>query len=1144
MPTYIIRTITLSVYIILSSVIFADAKENSFETITTRNGLSDNEIRSISDDGRGFLWLGTNEGLNRYDGYGVTVYNSNPFDSTALSGNRIWDIYKDFDGDIWAVTDKGLDLYVYGKDEFVRFQTASKPTYITQDNDGLLWVATLNTGLYTINKTTGEKNNHVFHPGDPYSLSSNNFDETQFRPIVVDTSGNVWIGTLDGLNYYRKDKDIFIRFRSSVSAQNTISDNTIKTLLVMNGDVWIGTHKGLDKIHIGDLSITRYAGSGWISILNSYSVNQLVSFKPGTPFKGFWIATTSGLVFYNEAFNMFADVEWYNLFGQYVKSIYEGVNGDIWIDVLAFKGLIRFSTENFFVMNGFAQDGDFEMVQPDPDKQLAISSGDITDFYVDGFNNVWAATKNGLNRLVKTQKSFESFDPKTSRIRGMNIRALQVAGDKSIWVGHEKGVDHLSGSLELIKSYDSDPTNINSLLTNETGLLSVAPNGEGVWVSSQYGGLTFVDLKTNKFKRFIKFIDSKTGEELAGRVNTIFHDKKDITWFATHEGVSKHRFENRGGKKFDLFEVYKLASNPNKGFLSNVTSILRDSKNEIWVGTQSNGLFRINSDEMEELAHYIFDKKDLKSFSSNAVKTIYEDRDGNIWIGSAGEGLYRYNRDRDNFDRFSVKDGLSSNTVVSIISDKTGDIWLGTRKGLVKMVVKDKTFQTYSGSDGLPSDIFNDRAIGIDADGGLFFGSVSGLAKIDPQNIVINNKAPNLAISSIQSIDYDGNISPVDFSSGKIEIGPTIQTINIEFVGISFNKSLKNQYQYTLDKYLNNWVMNKNSRTATFQGLDVGEYTFKFKASNNDGVWNEIPHTLSMQVKPPFWKTWYAYTGYVFAFIGLGFSGFFGMDKYRRKTLDEDRKDKELSDAREFQLRMVAKEIPDFEGVDIKAFMRTSTEVGGDYYDFFELEDGSFYAVCGDATGHGSQSGMMVSITKAGLASLDLKSPDKILNKLNRVVRRIDTGRLRMSLSVCIFRENRVHISSAAMPPAYLYSSRKGKVEEIQICNLPLGGLANETFNEEVRPFTPGDVLVLLSDGLPEAPNSAGNLLDYPAVKACIEQGAHKGASHVKQSLVALADDWLKGNQNPDDITFIVFEKNPNVHKKKKKEVQIPQATA
>ena len=475
--------------------------------------------------------------------------------------------------------------------------------------------------------------------------------------------------------------------------------------------------------------------------------------------------------------------------------------------------------------------------------------------------------------------------------------------------------------------------------------------------------------------------------------------------------------------------------------------------------------------------------------------------------------------------------------MLSIIDDKEGSIWVGTRRG-VSRLLNNNQFQSFEISDGLPANIFNDRSIAMNSKGEVYFGSVSGLTSVDPKLIVTNNETPKLAISNIEAIDYEGNKYPVDFSDNQFSIDHTIQTINIDFVGLTFNKATKNQYQYTLDNYLSNWVNNNNNRSAAFQGLDAGQYTFQFKASNNDGVWEDEPYSINMRVKPPIWETWYAYTFYFFGLIGLGASGFVGADKYRRKTQESNRKDQELADAREFQLRMVAKEIPDFDGIDIKAFMRTSTEVGGDYYDFFQMDDGSFYAVCGDATGHGSQSGMMVSITKAGLAGMDLNSPDQILNKLNKVVRRVDTGRLRMSLTVCIFRDNHVHISAAAMPPAYLYSSRKNTVEEIEICNLPLGGLSNETFDEVVKSFDEGDVLVLLSDGLPEAPDLDGKVLDYPAVQECIEKTAYKGAATVKRSLIELADGWLKGGQNPDDITFVVFEKNRQ--KRKKKEISLP----
>ena len=620
----------VSVIILVCTLLSADVNDFRFEVITTRNGLSDNEISAISNDGRGFIWLGTNEGLNRYDGYDVTVYNSNPFDATALSGNRIWDIYKDTSGDIWALTDKGLDRYIYGKNKFRRFRTESRPTFVTQDFEGILWVATENNGLYSINKETGESKNYIFDPSDPYSISSNQFDQEQFNSIVVDTSGNLWVGTLNGLNYYHKEKDFFQRFKSAGNPNepNYISDNHINTLMVRDNDVYIGTPRGLDKLHIGDFSITHYAGTQWFSALNSYSVNQILDFGPQASMAGFWVSTTTGMVFYNAAFDMFEDLAWDYLFGQYIKSAFVDPSGNLWIDVLAFPGLVHFNTSSFFANSGLFNETDFQLLQPNTEGVLikvvepeSISNAEVNDLFIDDFKNIWVGTQMGLNHLIKSTKSFVSFTSESSKIKGANIRSVKIAKDNSLWISHEKGLDHLSDNQNLIKHYTSDPTNINSLLTEETNALEITVDGR-VWAASQFQGMTLIDPSKNQFKRYNKIIDHQSAVELEGKINVIYEDR-GVMWFATHEGLAK--LSIRKGK--DEFSVYKFDLAPEKEFLSNPTALLRDNTtNEFWVGTESNGLFKINDDKMVMTIHYVLDENDEKSFSSNAVKTIYEDK--------------------------------------------------------------------------------------------------------------------------------------------------------------------------------------------------------------------------------------------------------------------------------------------------------------------------------------------------------------------------------------------------------------------------------------------------------------------------------------------------------------------------------------
>jgi len=251
-------------------------------------------------------------------------------------------------------------------------------------------------------------------------------------------------------------------------------------------------------------------------------------------------------------------------------------------------------------------------------------------------------------------------------------------------------------------------------------------------------------------------------------------------------------------------------------------------------------------------------------------------------------------------------------------------------------------------------------------------------------------------------------------------------------------------------------------------------------------------------------------------------------EKERIRQIEEERKNKELKAASDLQQSLLPKENPKRSDLDIATFIRSSTEVGGDYYDFFPQDNGSLFSVCGDATGHGVSSGMMVSITKAGLNGIDLLAPNVILQKLNNVVKKVDLGTLRMSLNIVEISDKELNMSSAAMPPIYLYKASSNTVEELMQSGLPLGGLKDETFNLITRTFEYGDVLIQLSDGLPEAPNAKGELYDYDRLKALIQSSGHLSAQKIIDVLIESVDQWLEGMRNPDDITLVVIKKiNP-----------------
>ena len=247
--------------------------------------------------------------------------------------------------------------------------------------------------------------------------------------------------------------------------------------------------------------------------------------------------------------------------------------------------------------------------------------------------------------------------------------------------------------------------------------------------------------------------------------------------------------------------------------------------------------------------------------------------------------------------------------------------------------------------------------------------------------------------------------------------------------------------------------------------------------------------------------------------------------KKKIKQFEDNRKTQELEVAKALQLSFLPKSLPIRNDLEIAAFMRSSTEVGGDYYDFITQQDGSVFSICGDATGHGVASGMMVSVTKTGLNSINELAPNILLKKLNQVIKKLDLGKLRMSLNIVKIAENKIFITSAAMPPLFLYKASTEQVEEILQINLPLGSLNTESFELIERNFEKGDVLLQLSDGLPEAPNKNDELFDYHRVQSFLALHGKNSATQIKTSLIESADNWLQGANNPDDITFIVIKK-------------------
>ncbi len=385
--------------------------------------------------------------------------------------------------------------------------------------------------------------------------------------------------------------------------------------------------------------------------------------------------------------------------------------------------------------------------------------------------------------------------------------------------------------------------------------------------------------------------------------------------------------------------------------------------------------------------------------------------------------------------------------------------------------------------------------------------------------LAIKEKRPSYK-ALIRAIYTNGQKAPLDL--GDLPFSENNLVFEVAYP--VFGNESKTMFSYWLEGQDKTWSEFVPDFKKEYTNLREGNYTFRVRAMDASGQISE-EGILEFKISPPWYRTLWAYGFYLLSLV-LAFIQF-GKFQAKKSFLkaENERKNSDLAAAKDLQNRLLPKTLPVIKNLDIAGYLRTSTEVGGDYYDFFEQADGSLFAICGDATGHGTPSGMLVSITKAGIIGLPQMSPNEMLHELNRVVKKVDLGILRMSLNIALIKEDQLILSSAGMPPYYIYRAATGTTEEIQISGVPLGSFNDAYFDQIHTTFNSGDILVIISDGLPEAPNLTGDLFDYQKLQDLITMYGKKSAQEVIDELMVEADAWLSGKHNPDDITLVVIKK-------------------
>jgi hypothetical protein len=448
--------------------------------------------------------------------------------------------------------------------------------------------------------------------------------------------------------------------------------------------------------------------------------------------------------------------------------------------------------------------------------------------------------------------------------------------------------------------------------------------------------------------------------------------------------------------------------------------------------------------------------------------------------------------------------------------------WMVTQSGLFKTHFDFKEGFTFKQYPFYKVDL-SELSTGIYAEGRgdnevLWMGSQDEkLYRYFPE-LAIKEKHQNYK-ALIRAIYSNGQKAPLLL--GKLPFSKNNLTFEVAYP--VFGNESKTTFSYWLEGQDSTWSNFIPDFKKEYTNLKEGNYKFHVRAKDASGEVSE-DGIVEFKISPPWYRTFWAYGLYLLTLVLC----FIQFGKYQAKKsflkAENERKNSELAAAKELQERLLPKTLPVIKNLDIAGYLRTSTEVGGDYYDFFEQPDGSLYAICGDATGHGTPSGMLVSITKAGIIGLPQMSPKDMLHELNRVVKKVDLGILRMSLNIALVKDNQITLSSAGMPPYFIYRAATKTAEEIQLSGVPLGSFNDVHFDQTTTDFNQGDILVIISDGLPEAPNLTGDLFDYQKLQDLITTYGNKTAQEVIDQLMIEADAWLSGNHNPDDITLVVIK--------------------
>ncbi len=776
----------------------------SVQRYSLEEGLSQQAVNAIVQDADGFMWFGTEDGLNRFDGYEFRQLRHDRGDTTTLPNGWISSLVASEDG-LWIGTDGGGVVFrsalTGNLASPVRLREASdlqRVRALSRDRLGRIWVASCDAGVAIFDSRTDELHRVRHTPTETNSLSDNSiFSIAHLR------NGDTLIGTARGLDRLSAATLVVSRIALPTALVAPGQPLRVRALTeTPDGMVWVGTDAGLGRYDPrGDHWRIYKASTGG---LPDNRVQSLLIDSQGR----LWIGLIHGLAWLDPVTETISayfrdEAENRSLPDDYVVSLFEDRGGSLWIGTKS-GGLAKWNprTWSFGHARASAEEG--------------FTDRNITSFAEDKLGRLWVGTfGSGINLLDRASGRVTPVRHAAGQRGSLSddrVMAMLEGAAGDVWVGTMGGgLNRFNPQTLRAEVYSHDPSVPTSLAA--PGVMSLLEVDKQLWVGTFGGGISRFDARTQRFENL------RPGPE---------------------DGL--HLSSGR------------------------VTALARDRSGHVWIGTDGGGL-NVWDTKTRRLYYYKRDGKRLDSLSADTIYSILVDDSGGVWIGTRGGGLDRVLNPTEaphglRFANFSEAQGLPNNTVYGLRADGTGNIWISTNFGLARLEPRDGGVQRFHRLHGLQAEDFNFGAHYRDRSGKLFFGGASGFNAFYPEVLEFNERPPRVVLTQFLKLNEPGIVGVPEERIQRLRLSHKEDVITLKFAALDFADPRANRYEYKLDGFDDDWVRADENRAATYTNLPGGDYVFRVRASNSDGVWSTQDLALPIEVAPSPWLSPYAFAGY------------------------------------------------------------------------------------------------------------------------------------------------------------------------------------------------------------------------------------------------------------------------------------------